>query len=131
MGGEHRYGEEGLLTGMHMYRVPVTNVEMALEFYRDVLLLKVIEEGEDRVELSLGNSSLLIYVPLKHEGRQPGGPTGLVLSTDSIYDFHHRMVDEGVEFVIKPQMTELGLAASFVDDDGNEFTVVDRPSRRP
>ena len=48
-----------------------------------------------------------------------GIDTGIYLRTDSPYDLHRRLVDEGVIFVMDPKRTDLGLITSFKDDDGN------------
>jgi len=130
MGGEHEYGDVGLLTGIQTVRLPVSDLDMAIEFYSGVLLLPVVEREERKAELAVGDGTIELYVPMERESRRPGGPTGLILSTDSIYDFHRRMVDEGVEFIIKPLRSSGRLTAMFVDDDGNEISVIDRPSRK-
>jgi catechol 2,3-dioxygenase-like lactoylglutathione lyase family enzyme len=130
MGGEHEYGDIGLLTGIQAVRLPVSDLEMAIEFYSGILKLRIVEKGERKAELAVGDGTIELYVPLEKESRRPGGPTGILLSTDSIYDFHRRMVDEGVEFVIKPLRSSGRLTATFVDDDGNEISVIDRPSRK-
>ncbi len=48
-----------------------------------------------------------------------GIDTGLYLSTESPFDLHRRLIDEGVIFVMDPKRTPLGLITSFKDDDGN------------
>ena len=129
MGGEYEYGDVGLLTGIHSIKVPVSDLEMAVGFYSEVLLLPVLAREERRAELALGDGTLELYVPLEMESRRPGGPTGAVLSTDSIYDFHRRMVDEGVEFVVKPMRSASGrLTVIFMENTANEITVIDRPA---
>ncbi len=48
-----------------------------------------------------------------------GIDTRLYLSTESPFDLHRRLIDEGVIFVMDPKRTPLGLITSFKDDDGN------------
>jgi uncharacterized glyoxalase superfamily protein PhnB len=49
-----------------------------------------------------------------------------MLSCDSIYDLHRRLVDEGVTFKLKPQRQPWGgLMAVFLDQDGNELMVLE------
>ena len=41
-----------------------------------------------------------------------------------------RLIDEGIEFTLKPQRDRNGrLIARFTDDDGNEFEVLDSPKK--
>ena len=54
-----------------------------------------------------------------------GIDTGLYLRTDSPYDLHRRLVDEGVIFVMDPKRTHLGLITSFKDDDGNVLYAIE------
>ena len=66
-----------------------------------------------------------MYVPDK-EGRRPGGPTGIILTTESIYDLHRKLVDRGVRFAVKPEKRRVGgLIAIFLDQDGNQIAVVE------
>ena len=48
-----------------------------------------------------------------------GVDTGLYLSTESPFDLHRRLIDEGVIFVIDPKRIDIGLITRFKDDDGN------------
>jgi len=57
-----------------------------------------------------------------------GSDTGIYVSVSSPYDFRRRMVDEGVEFVMPPTRTSLGVATSFKDYDGNIIYAVEVPA---
>jgi len=132
MGGESEYGQKGMLTRVWMTAVPVSNLELAVEFYTEVLGLEVRLDERRRNWVEVGPAEPLgkiaLYVPSVHDKRQPGGQTNIVLETDSIYDLHKRLVDEGVKFRIKPQRQEWGgLMAAFSDPDGNEIQVVEDP----
>jgi len=131
MGGEAPEQERGKLLRIAQLRVPVSDIEQAIELYSEVLGLRLASDmramGQAEIALDEG-ATLLLYVPGKDDEDQPGIRTGAVLATDSIYDFHKVLVDEGIEFTMKPQRDKFGrLIARFVDDDGNEFEVVDAP----
>lgn len=131
MGGEAPEQEQGKLLRIAQLRVPVSDIEQAIELYSEVLGLRLASDmramGQAEIALDEG-TTLLLYVPGKDDEDQPGIRTGAVFATDSIYDFHKVLVDEGIEFTMKPQRDKFGrLIARFVDDDGNEFEVVDAP----
>jgi catechol 2,3-dioxygenase-like lactoylglutathione lyase family enzyme len=131
MGGEAPEQERGKLLRIAQLRVPVSDIEQAIELYSEVLGLRLASDmramGQAEIALDEG-ATLLLYVPGKDDEDQPGIRTGAVLATDSIYDFHKVLVDEGIEFTMKTQRDKFGrLIARFVDDDGNEFEVVDAP----
>lgn len=135
MGGDAPDTDRGSHLRIDAVMVPVSDLERALEFYTGVLGLCVAEDrrAEGRVELELpeGGTRLVLYLPAG-EDEEPGIRTGIVLATDSIYDFHKVMVDEGVEFVLKPERDRYGrLIVRILDDDGNELEIVDRPPAEP
>jgi len=132
MGGEVGVLDKGKLTRVWISSVPVSNLDDALEFYGDVLGLSVQLDSRENNWIELGreepHEKLALYVPSIHDKRQPGGDTGIVFETDDIYELHRRLVDEGVEFKLKPQRQRWGgLMAIFLDPDGNELTVVEDP----
>lgn len=132
MGGEAPEVGRGGLVRVWMTAVPVSDLDRAVEFYCKVLGLQVQLDSRDNNWVELGPEEPLgkvaLYVPSVHDRRKPGGPTGIVFSTDSVYDLHRRLVDEGVRFRLKPErQTWGGLMAVFLDEDGNELTVVEDP----
>lgn len=132
MGGEVDRLDKGKLTRVWMTAVPVSNLNDALEFYAEVLGLPVQLDSRENNWIELGreepHEKLALFVPAIHDNRQPGGDTGIVFETDNIYELHRRLVDEGVEFKLKPQRQQWGgLMATFLDPDGNELTAVEDP----
>jgi len=132
MGGETPYIEKGKALRVWMMTVPVSDLACALDFYGGTVGLEVQVDARERNWVELGPaepaSKIALYVPQKGERRQPGGPTGVVLETDSIFEFHRKLVDEEVPFLMKPERRPWGgLMAVFLDDDGNELTVVEDP----
>jgi predicted enzyme related to lactoylglutathione lyase len=129
MGGDTQYDSRGVLMGVSTVAIPVMDLDGAVSFYEGTLGLKVQRDSraENWVELGPDESMgrLALYVPDK-EGRRPGGPTGIVLMTESIYDLHRKLVDRGVHFLVKPEKRRIGgLIAIFLDQDGNQIAVVE------
>jgi len=139
MGGETPYIEGGKLERVWIISVPVKDLERALGFYACSLGMEIALDARDKNWVELGPAEPMakigLYVPDRADKRQPGGDSGIVLSTDSIYELHRKLVDEGVRFRKKPEKGSLGaLTAVFEDPDGNLLTVIedkDRYSRFP
>ena len=132
MGGNETLRDKGKLTRVWMTAIPVSDLDAALEFYMEALGLELLRRDGNWAELGpdepLGKVAL--YVAGKDEPRQPGGPTGIVFSCDSMYDVHRKMVDEGVVFKMRPERQPWGgLLAIFLDEDGNELMVLEHPER--
>ena len=113
-GGNFIYTDEGIPSGIALVSVPSRDVPRAVRFYCGLLRMEEIRQSADEALLSFGNDLMLIT-----RSDAAGIDTGLYLGTDSVYDLHRRLVDEGVVFVLDPVRTHLGLETSFMDDDGN------------
>jgi extradiol dioxygenase family protein len=129
MGGETQYDSRGILIGVSTVAIPVKDLPSAVSFYEGMLGLNVQRDSRADNWVELGPSGSLgriaLYVPDKI-GRRPGGPTGIVLTTESIYDLHRKLVDRGVRFAVKPEKRQVGgLIAIFLDQDDNQIAVVE------
>lgn len=129
MGGDTQYDNRGFLLGVSAVAVPVKDLAMAVAFYEGTLGLTIQRNAtaENWVELGPGGAlgRIALYVP-DNIGRRPGGPTGIILATESIYDLHRKLTDRGVHFAVKPEKRRVGgLIAIFLDQDGNQITVVE------
>jgi len=129
MGGDTQYDSRGILLGVSTVAIPVRDLASAVSFYEGTLGLTV--QRDDRTEnwVELGPVGALgrvaLYVP-DRDGRRTGGPTGIVLTTESIYDLHRKLVDRGVRFAVKPEKRRIGgLIAIFLDQDDNQIAVVE------
>ena len=136
MGSELYDLGRGTLKRVWTTRVPVKDLEDAIEFYQDSfgLALQVDDRSKGRAVLGADDplGRLELYVPGPNESRQPGGDTGVVFATDSVFELHRRLVDEGVEFLLKPERQPWGgVMVIFQDRDGNIFRAVDDPHRYP
>jgi catechol 2,3-dioxygenase-like lactoylglutathione lyase family enzyme len=132
MGGETPETERGKLLTIGQVWVPVSDLPRAVEVYTTVFGLKVIEQDKmgdhARLVTKDGGAELVLFRPKEGE-EEPGIRTGVTFTTDSIYDFHKVLVDEAVEFTLKPMRDAHGrLVARFTDEDGNEFEVLESPA---
>lgn len=129
-GGEFYDMGRGQLTRVWMATVPVRDLDKAVEYYRDVLGLDIVLDArrDNWVEMGAKEpmAKIVLFMPGPDDARQPGIDTGIIFATDSIFEVHRRLVDEGVKFLLKPERQPWGgLAAIFIDPDGNRFTVLD------
>lgn len=129
MGGETQYDNRGILLGVVAVAIPVRDLASAVSFYEGTLGLTVQRDNRTENWVELGPVGALgrvgLYVPDK-EGRRTGGPTGIILTTESIYDLHRKLVDRGVRFAVKPEKRRIGgLMAIFLDQDDNQIAVVE------
>ena len=132
MAGETPYVEKGNVKRVWISSVPVRDLARAIDFYVDVLGLDLVVEVKERNWAEVGGpepaGKIGLYVPKKGDKRQPGGDTGILLEVDSIFEFHRRLVDEEVPFLLKPEKRAWGgIMAIFLDLDGNELTAVEDP----
>jgi catechol 2,3-dioxygenase-like lactoylglutathione lyase family enzyme len=112
MGGEVDYQNRGKITRVWITAIPVSNLDDAVEFYDEMLGFPVLLDSRENNWVEFGNDDPLgkiaLYVPSVHDKEQPGGDTGIVFETDSIYELHRRLVDDGVRFKIKPRRQKWG-----------------------
>ena len=119
-GGNFIYTNEGIPSGIALVTIPSRNVERSVRFYNGLLKMEVCSQKDDEAIMSAGKDLIRIV-----KSDSVGIDTGIYLRTDSPYDLHRRLVDEGVIFVMDPKRTDLGLITSFKDDDGNVIYAVE------
>ncbi len=119
-GGNFTYTDEGLPESLFMVSVPSKDPEKALPFYRDILMMKVLYHGPEEAVVRRGSATLRIF-----RSENTGIDTGIFIGVDEPYDFHRRMIDEGVRFKMDPKRLPMGVATSFFDDDGNVLYVIE------
>jgi catechol 2,3-dioxygenase-like lactoylglutathione lyase family enzyme len=132
MGGEAPYIERGNISRVWLVRVPVRDLERSIGFYVDTLGLELLVDAREKNWVEVGGkepqAKILLYVPGKGDRAKPGGDTGVLLETDSIFELHRKLVDEEVPFLVKPERHEMGgIVAIFLDPDGNRLTAVEDP----
>lgn len=113
-GGRFVYTNEGIPSGVALVTIPSRDIGRSVRFYNGLLKMDVHHQNDDEAMLSVGKDLVRIV-----RSDKVAVDTGIYLRTDSPYDLHRRLIDEGVIFVIDPMRTHLGLVTSFKDDDGN------------
>ncbi|HEV2317261.1 MAG TPA: VOC family protein [Thermoplasmata archaeon] len=134
----------GRLTALHRVAVVVQDQPAALEWYREVLGLKVREDDSDTgfVELSLGRGTAgLSLVSPRPEWGEPyfsearariGRATGIVFQTDSVTALELRLRHAGAEVTEPPKPQPWGgQTIRFCDPDGNEYLAFETGALRP
>lgn len=119
-GGNFTYTEEGLPENLFMSSVPVRDPMKAVLFYRDILMMDVIYCGPEEAVVRRKHATLRLY-----RSDSVGIDTGIFIGVDEPYDFHRRMIDEGVRFKMDPKRLPMGVATSFFDDDNNVLYVME------
>lgn len=119
-GGNFIYTNEGIPKGIAAVSIPSRNIDRAVRFYTESLKMVLRSRDDDTAVLSAGKDIVII-----RRSEDAGIDTGIYLRTDSPFDLHRRLVDEGVIFVLDPKRTPLGLITSFKDDDGNIIHAVE------
>ncbi|MCQ2071187.1 MAG: VOC family protein [archaeon] len=120
-GGNFTYTEEGLPEVLFMSSIPSPDPLKAVAFYRDILMMDVVYSGPEEAVVRRGRATLRIF-----RSENYGIDTGIFIGVAEPYDFHRRMIDEGVRFKMDPKRLPMGVATSFFDDDGNVLYIIER-----
>lgn len=134
MGGETYDLGRGRLKRVWMITVPVSDLEEAVDWYRGALGLEVLydRKADNWVEMGIigEDARIALYVPTDADPKRPGIDIGVMFATDSIFEVHRRLVDEGVIFTVKPEKRPWGgLIAIFLDPFGNRLGVLEDATR--
>lgn len=113
-GGNFTYTTEGLPRSLMMCSVPSRDPAEAVRFYRDVLKMDVLYAGPEEAVVRRKEAVIRLF-----RSDNVGVDTGIFIGVDDPYDFHRRMIDEGVRFKMDPKRLPTGVATSFFDWDGN------------
>ncbi|MBE6527151.1 MAG: glyoxalase [Thermoplasmata archaeon] len=119
-GGNFTYTVEGLPLETFIASVPSADPVKASAFYRDVLLMKVLMSSPDEVIVRRARCTLRLY-----KSDNCGVDTGIFIGVEDTYDFHRRMIDEGVRFKMDPKRLPMGVATSFFDNDDNVLYAIE------
>lgn len=125
-----------MIDGIASIVVPVSDHDVSIRFYRDVLGFEVQADftpapGMRWVELSLANTPTVLALAAPRGGmwRSVGGDTNISLGTTGIVSEHARLRDAGVD--VDDQVLVLGENVPRMfrlrDPDGNILQVIERP----
>jgi len=108
--------------------IPVTDLDRALQFYRDVLGLKFLFAAPPQMAFfQSGAVRILIGVLPSGEPHRPAA--GIYFNVDDIQAAHAQLAGRGVQFQAEPHVVhrtpemELWLA-EFLDPDGNRLALM-------
>ncbi|MDD2626365.1 MAG: glyoxalase [Candidatus Methanomethylophilus sp.] len=118
---DFEYTTEGLPESLFMAAVPVRDPLKAVVFYRDVLHMPPLYAGPEEAVVRRGSATLRLY-----RSDKVGINTGIYLGVYDPYAFHRRLIDEGVQFLMDPKKTPMGVVTSFFDGDRNILCVIER-----
>ena len=119
--------KKGRITRLWLMMIEVSDIEKALEFYRDVLELPVALDARAFNHVEVGPDEPMAKIGLHSSGKKTEGirRTGVVFDTDDIYVLCERLKNQGVIFTQEPTKMPWGsIVADFLDPDNNELEVV-------
>jgi len=130
MGGETYDLGRGRLTKVSMVAITVPDLDMAVEWYKATLDLEVLTDDRNNGWVEMGFKGDAGIIVLRRQDKKgpsgQGADTGIIFATDSIFEAHRRLVDEGVTFIMKPERNARGtLMAVFLDPFGNRLSITE------
>ena len=94
---------------------PVSDIKKTIAFYENILGLKKRGEWPNYVEFDIGGI---------HFGFAQRGKLEIFLLVDDVDKAYQSLKEKGVQFITEPKNMHWGArAATFVDPDGNKFTI--------
>ena len=120
-GGDFEYTDEGLPKNITAVRIPTRDLDDSIGFYSDLLGMEVLTRKDTHAVLRREDAVILLIV-----SSSPGIDTGFYIGVDDPYALHRRLIDEGVVFMMDPEMGPIGVYTSFRDTDGNVIRAVDK-----
>jgi len=106
------------------------NLERAVEFYRDVLGLKLLLQTEDWAEFDIGGQRFAVHQLKPSETFQRVNLAVVSLQTNPIENAIETLKNKGVRFVQELQILPHGKIATFQDLDGNLLGLYEPPSEK-
>lgn len=120
-GGDFEYTDEGLPQNIIAVRIPTSDLDTSIGFYTELLGMETVDRKETYAVLRREEAVILLVI-----SPNTGVDTGFYLGVDDPYALHRRLIDEGVIFMVDPEMGPIGVYTSFRDTDGNIIRVVDK-----
>lgn len=120
-GGNFEYTDEGLPQNIIAVRIPTSDLDTSIGFYTELLGMETVDRKETYAVLRREEAVILLVI-----SPNTGVDTGFYLGVDDPYALHRRLIDEGVIFMVDPEMGPIGVYTSFRDTDGNIIRVVDK-----
>ena len=107
----------------------VADMNKAVEFYRDVIGLKVKFESPEWSEFATGETTLALHPA---SDRNPAGKVELGFAVANVESFYRDMSAKGVLFTMPPKKQDFGgVLAQFVDSEGAHCSVSGEAAKAP
>jgi lactoylglutathione lyase len=108
----------------------VTDIERALEFYRDRLALPLTKRGSFGAEFLDGPTHIGVHPAVHADARKlVGRHTGITLYVPDLLHYCGELHERGVRFITEPTQQSWGVVAMVSDPDGNILALGE--DRRP
>ena len=106
----------------------IKNIEDALEFFITKLGFKMaskirFDDDTDCTLIQINNEEQ--FLGLMEDPNGAGFKSKIILSTDDCLKDYHSLKMAGVIFENQPRYLQIGLAAEFLDDCGNQYTLLE------
>jgi len=111
----------------------VTDLDVSIRFYRDLVGLPLREETRTSAEFDVGDTTFAIHVahvdePMHHHPPMLAGSCRLGFAVDDVYAAHQRLLAAGVRCRTPPETKYDNRVALYEDPDGLNFTLAQRQS---
>jgi len=98
----------------------VSDIERAVEFYRDRLTLPLTKQGSFGAEFLNGPTHIGVHPAAHPDARaMVGRHTGITLFVPDLLHYCGQLHERGVRFVAEPTQQTWGIMAMVADPDGN------------
>jgi catechol 2,3-dioxygenase-like lactoylglutathione lyase family enzyme len=117
--------EPNIVNALDLVFYWVSDMERAVDFYRGVLGLSLVQrDGDSWVEFDVAGRRLALHSAGEGQPVQPGGATA-VFSVDDLDEAEALLADRGVTAVHEGDVEGFARFASFLDPDGNTFQLIE------
>lgn len=113
-----------MIQHVQSFAIFVTNIDQAIEFYRDVLELPVSKQGSFGLELFNEPPHLGVHPAVHPDARAlVGRHTGITFFVPGLVHYCGVLHERGVRFVSEPTQMSWGVMAMISDPEDNVFAL--------
>ena len=113
-----------MIQHVQSFAIFVTNIDQAVQFYRDVLELPVSKQGSFGLELFNEPPHLGVHPAIHPDARAlVGRHTGITFFVPGLLHFCGVLHERGVRFVSEPTQMSWGVMAMIADPEDNVFAL--------
>ena len=130
--GKNRLEASAMIRGIKFVSIPVSNQDVALDFYTKKLGCKILTDQaftpkQRWIELTIpgADTGLALFTPEGHEDRI-GQFQSISFWCDDVFATAKILESKGVTFAKPPKAEQWGASAIFKDPDGNQFVLSSR-----